>query len=176
MRSWRGKNCFAALNVISLLGGRRRYKLNPVLSARPVGKVHLSALGSSASSNSLLSDTDLVPFQVAKNKVEVATNGNILSLVFYVWGAALIFSSFFLFGGDLGPEKWVMTAKGEVNPRAWRQLWRVLLRCSCSPVRMWSSQLLFMEGSCWRRSTAGAAPLDTFSFVSDVQELPRNIK
>lgn len=34
--------------------------------------------------NSLLSDSYLVLFQMAENKIEAAPNGNILSLVFYV--------------------------------------------------------------------------------------------
>lgn len=75
-------------------GRRHELLMLCVLPARPVGKAHSSAPARSASSNSLLSDTDLVLFQVAENQVEAAPNGNILSLVFYVWGAALILSSF----------------------------------------------------------------------------------
>lgn len=70
--------------MIFLLEGRRRQELSTlcVLPARPVGEARSSALGRSALSNSLLSDTDLVLFQVAENRVEAACNGNILSLVF----------------------------------------------------------------------------------------------
>lgn len=72
--------------MISLLEGKRRHALLTlcVLPARPVGKARSSALGRTTSSNSLLSDTNLVLFQVAENKVEAAPNGDILSLVFYV--------------------------------------------------------------------------------------------
>lgn len=70
-----------------------------VLPARPVGKAHSSALRRSVSSNSLLSNTYLVLFQVAENKVEAALNGNILSHLSYVRGCPnFVISSFCLVG------------------------------------------------------------------------------
>jgi len=79
----KGKKMFCCFERDSLLEGRRRQELLTlcVLPTRPVGKAHSSALGRSNSSNSLLSDTDLVLFQVAEDKVEAAPNCNILSCV-----------------------------------------------------------------------------------------------
>lgn len=71
--------------MISLLEGRRRHELSMLcaLLAKPAEEAHSAALGRCPSSNSLLSNTDLVLFQVAENKAEAAPNGNISSLVLY---------------------------------------------------------------------------------------------